>query len=92
MSAVAGVRAGGLTQHADRLETAGLIRRSATTATAGLHLSLTRDGLEPARRVRGARDAQEEQLLAALGAADRRRLAALVGALDSTLGAGGPEQ
>lgn len=84
-----GVGAGGLTQHADRLEAAGLIRRERDAGDRRIvHLCLTPEGRELADRVRAVRDAREEELLAPLGAADRRRLAALLGALGTTDDAG----
>lgn len=86
-----GVGAGGLTQHADRLEAAGLIRRERDAGDRRIvHLCLTPEGGELADRVRAVRDAQEEELLAPLGPEDRRRLAALLGALGTSDAAGTP--
>ncbi|MFE7378828.1 TetR family transcriptional regulator [Streptomyces zhihengii] len=86
-----GVGAGGLTQHADRLEAAGLIRRERDAGDRRIvHLCLTPEGGELADRVRAVRDAQEEELLAPLGPEDRRRLAALLGALGTPDAAGTP--
>lgn len=86
-----GVGAGGLTQHADRLEAAGLIRRERDAGDRRIvHLCLTPEGEELADRVRAVRDAQEEELLAPLGPEDRRRLAALLGALGTPDAAGTP--
>lgn len=93
VAAAGTVRAGGLTQHADRLEAAGLIRRERDADDRRIvHLCLTQEGVELADRVRAVRGAQEEELLAGLGPADRRRLAALLGTLGQALGAGGSEQ
>ncbi|MDQ8708339.1 TetR family transcriptional regulator [Streptomyces sp. LHD-70] len=93
VAAAGSVRAGGLTQHADRLEAAGLIRRERDADDRRIvHLRLTQEGVELADRVRAVRGAQEEELLAGLGPADRRRLGALLGTLGQSLGAGGPEQ
>ncbi len=79
-------RAGGLTQHADRLEAAGLIRRERDADDRRIiRLCLTPEGLELAERIFAVRSAQEQELLAGLGAADRRRLSALLGALGQTL-------
>ncbi|MFB9572970.1 TetR family transcriptional regulator [Streptomyces yanii] len=93
VAAAGTVRAGGLTQHADRLEAAGLIRRERDADDRRIvRLRLTTEGLELADRVFAVRSAQERELLAGLGAADRRRLSGLLGALGQTLGAGVPEQ
>ncbi|MFJ2088952.1 TetR family transcriptional regulator [Streptomyces sp. NPDC087901] len=79
-------RAGGLTQHADRLEAAGLIRRERDADDRRIiRLCLTPEGLELAERIFAARSAQEQELLAGLGAADRRRLSELLGALGQKL-------
>ncbi|MFC9244882.1 TetR family transcriptional regulator [Streptomyces sp. NPDC057136] len=87
------VRAGGLTQHADRLEAAGLIRRERDAGDRRVvRLCLTPEGLELADRVHAARSDQERELLEGLAPGDRRRLAGLLGALGRTLGAGVPEQ
>lgn len=87
------VRAGGLTQHADRLEAAGLIRRERDAGDRRIvRLVLTPEGMELAERVHAARSDQERELLAGLAPADRRRLPGLLGALGRTLGAGVPEQ
>ncbi|WP_328908547.1 TetR family transcriptional regulator [Streptomyces sp. NBC_00234] len=87
------VRAGGLTQHADRLEAAGLIRRERDAGDRRVvRLCLTPEGLELARRVHAARSDQERELLAGLAPGDRRRLPGLLGALGHTLGAGVPER
>ncbi|QNP66780.1 TetR family transcriptional regulator [Streptomyces genisteinicus] len=76
------VRAGSLTQHADRLEAAGLVRRDRDAHDRRIvHLCLTPEGLALAERVRAARAREEEELLAPLGPAERRRLSALLGAL-----------
>ncbi|MFD9031088.1 TetR family transcriptional regulator [Streptomyces sp. NPDC059567] len=93
VAAAGRVRAGGLTQHADRLEAAGLIRRERDTDDRRIiRLCLTPEGLELAERIFAVRSAQEQELLAGLGAADRRRLSGLLSALGQTLGAGVPEQ
>lgn len=87
------VRAGGLTQNADRLEAAGLIRRERDAGDRRVvRLCLTPEGLELADRVRAERSDQERELLEGLALGDRRRLAGLLGALGRTLGAGVPEQ
>lgn len=93
VAAAGAVRAGGLTQHADRLEAAGLIRRERDADDRRIvRLRLTTEGLELADRVFAVRSAQERELLAGLGASDRRRLSGLLGALGQTLGADVPEQ
>ncbi|MEU0372258.1 TetR family transcriptional regulator [Streptomyces sp. NPDC006283] len=82
------VRAGGLTQHADRLEAAGLIRRERDhTDRRIVRLRLTPEGLALTGRVATARAAREQELLAPLGPADRRRLASLLGTVGTALGA-----
>lgn len=86
VAAAGTARAGGLTQHADRLEAAGLIRRERDADDRRIiRLCLTPEGLELAERIVAARSAQEQELLAGLGAADRRRLSGLLGALGQTL-------
>ncbi|MET7987416.1 TetR family transcriptional regulator [Streptomyces sp. NPDC005281] len=93
VAAAGTVRAGGLTQQADRLEAAGLIRRERDADDRRIvRLCLTPQGVELAGRVAAARSAQERELLAGLGAGDRRRLSGLLGALGETLGAGAAEQ
>lgn len=93
VAAAGRVRAGGLTQHADRLEAAGLIRRERDADDRRIvRLCLTPEGLGLAERIFTVRSAQEQELLAGLGAADRRRLSGLLSALGQTLGAGVPEQ
>lgn len=93
VAAAGTVRAGGLTQHADRLEAAGLIRRERDADDRRIiRLCLTPKGLELAERIFSVRSAQEQELLAGLGSADRRRLSGLLGALGQTLGAVVPEQ
>ncbi|MFF1837152.1 TetR family transcriptional regulator, partial [Streptomyces sp. NPDC058231] len=93
VAAAGPVRAGGLTQHADRLEAAGLIRRERDADDRRIvRLCLTPEGVELADRVHAVRSAQERELLAGLGPADRRRLSGLLGTLGQTLGAGVPEQ
>ncbi|WP_323181678.1 TetR family transcriptional regulator [Streptomyces sp. NBC_00572] len=87
------VRVGGLTQHADRLEAEGLIRRERDADDRRIiRLCLTPEGLALAERIFAVRSAQEQELLAGLGSADRRRLSGLLGALGRTLGAGVPEK
>ncbi|MFD4902640.1 TetR family transcriptional regulator [Streptomyces sp. NPDC058411] len=87
------VRAGGLTQQADRLAEAGLIRRERDTDDRRIvRLSLTPEGLALTDRVAAVRADQERELLAGLGPAERRRLTALLGTLAKTLGAGEGEQ
>lgn len=92
--AAAGViRAGGLTQQADRMEAAGLIRRERDTGDRRVvRLSLTPEGIELAGRVGAVRSAQEQELLAGMSGVDRRRLGTLLDALGRTLGAGEPER
>ncbi|MER5382307.1 TetR family transcriptional regulator [Streptomyces sp. NPDC002688] len=93
VAAAGTVRAGGLTQHADRLEAVGLIRRERDANDRRIvRLCLTPEGIALSDRVFAARSAQERELLAGLGPADRRRLSGLLGALGQTLGAGVPEQ
>ncbi|MFJ8857872.1 TetR family transcriptional regulator [Streptomyces sp. NPDC102451] len=93
VAAAGPVRAGGLTQQADRLTEAGLIRRERDTDDRRIvRLCLTPEGLELTDRVAAVRSGQEQELLAGLGHAERRRLTALLGTLAHTLGAGGPEQ
>lgn len=93
VAAAGTVRAGGLTQHADRLEAVGLIRRERDADDRRIvRLCLTSEGIALSERVFAARSAQERELLAGLGPADRRRLSGLLGALGQTLGAGVPEQ
>ncbi|MFE2022790.1 TetR family transcriptional regulator [Streptomyces sp. NPDC059499] len=93
VAAAGAVRAGGLTQHADRLEAVGLIRRERDTDDRRIvRLCLTPEGIALSDRVSAARSAQEHELLAGLVPADRRRLSGLLGALGHTLGAGVPEQ
>lgn len=93
VAAAGAVRAGGLTQHADRLEAVGLIRRERDTDDRRIvRLCLTPEGIALSDRVAAARSAQEHELLAGFGPADRRRLSGLLGALGKTLGAGVPEQ
>ncbi|MCT9011257.1 TetR/AcrR family transcriptional regulator [Streptomyces rhizosphaerihabitans] len=93
VAAAGTVRAGGLTQHADRLEAVGLIRRERDADDRRIvRLCLTPEGVALSERVFAARSAQERELLAGFGPADRRRLSGLLGALGQTLGAGVPEQ
>ncbi|WP_405902191.1 TetR family transcriptional regulator [Streptomyces sp. NBC_00656] len=84
VAAAGRVRAGGLTQHVDRLEAAGLVERERDADDRRIiRLRLTPEGLELADRVHAVRSAQEQELLAGLSTADRRRLAGLLGALGS---------
>ncbi|MEU1346762.1 TetR family transcriptional regulator [Streptomyces sp. NPDC005776] len=93
VAAAGRARAGGLTQHVDRLEAAGLIRRERDADDRRIiRLCLTPEGLELADRVCAVRSAQERELLAGLGAADRRRLSGLLVALGESLEAGVPER
>lgn len=86
-------RAGGLTQQADRLEEAGLIRRERDSGDRRIvRLCLTAEGLELTGRMSQVRAAQERELLSGMGPADRRLLTELLGSLGKTLGAGGQEQ
>ncbi|MFE2058483.1 TetR family transcriptional regulator [Streptomyces sp. NPDC059446] len=89
VAAAGPVRAGGLTQQADRLAEAGLIRRERDDGDRRIvRLRLTPEGVDLTGRVAAARSAQERELLAGLGPAERRRLTALLGTLAHTLGAG----
>ncbi|MFB8316775.1 TetR family transcriptional regulator [Streptomyces sp. NPDC055954] len=93
VAAAGPVRAGGLTQQADRLAEAGLIRRERDDGDRRIvRLRLTPEGVDLTGRVAAARSAQERELLAGLGPAERRRLTALLGSLAHTLGAGGRGQ
>ncbi|MEW2180418.1 TetR family transcriptional regulator [Streptomyces sp. NPDC005406] len=93
VAAAGRARAGGLTQHVDRLEATGLIRRERDADDRRIiWLCLTPEGLELADSVRSVRSAQEQELLAGLGPADRRRLSGLLGALGKGLGAGVQER
>ncbi|MFB8030113.1 TetR family transcriptional regulator [Streptomyces sp. NPDC055990] len=93
VAAAGPVRAGGLTQQADRLAEAGLIRRERDDGDRRIvRLRLTPEGVDLTGRVAAARSAQERELLAGLGPAERRRLTALLGSLAHTPGAGGREQ
>lgn len=93
VAAACKVRAGGLTQHADRLEAAGLIRRQRDTDDRRIiRLCLTPEGLELAERILAVRSAQEQELLDGLTAPDRRRLSGLLGTLGQTLGTVVPDQ
>ncbi|MFI7361157.1 TetR family transcriptional regulator [Streptomyces sp. NPDC050149] len=93
VAAAGRVRAGGLTQHVDRLEAAGLVERERDADDRRIiRLRLTPEGLELADRVHAVRSAQEQELLADLSAADRRRLAGLLGALGSSVRSGTPER
>ena len=93
VAAAGSARAGGLTQQADRLAEAGLIRRERDTDDRRIvRLRLTPEGLALTGRVAAVRSDRERELLAGLGHAERRRLTALLGTLAQTLGAGGPEQ
>ncbi|QFG22975.1 TetR family transcriptional regulator [Actinomadura sp. WMMB 499] len=82
---------GGLTQHADRLEAAGLILRERDAGDRRIvHLRLTAAGLDLAVRVAAERTAAERELLAGLTAADQERLAALLEALGRSLPGAAP--
>ncbi|MEV8567631.1 TetR family transcriptional regulator [Streptomyces sp. NPDC051322] len=87
VAAAGRVRAGGLTQHADRLEAAGLIRRERDADDRRIvRLCLTPEGLELAERIFAVRSVQEQELFAGLGAPDRHRLSGLLSALGRTPG------
>ncbi|WP_159694430.1 TetR family transcriptional regulator [Streptomyces sp. Tu 2975] len=93
VAAAVGGGPGGLTQHADRLEAAGLVRRERDRDDRRIvHLFLTPEGVELADRIRGVRADQERELLAGLSLAERRQLTVLLTALGRTLGAGVPER
>ncbi|MFS0691560.1 TetR family transcriptional regulator [Streptomyces nitrosporeus] len=86
VAAAGTVRAGGLTQHADRLEAAGLLRRERDAGDRRVvRLCLTPKGLGLAARVFEARAALERDLLGRLAPGDRRRLTGLLGGLGATL-------
>ncbi|MFI0968225.1 TetR family transcriptional regulator [Streptomyces sp. NPDC021080] len=87
------VGAGVLTQHIDRLEGAGLLRRERDARDRRIvHLRLTAAGVELADRVTAVRSALEGELLAGLHPSDRHQLTELLGALGRTLETGGPER
>ncbi|NEC65570.1 TetR family transcriptional regulator [Streptomyces sp. SID9727] len=86
-------RAGGLTQQADRLAEAGLIRRERDSGDRRIvWLCLTARGVELTDRVAKVRAAQERELLSGMAPEDRRRLTELLRSLGKTLGAGGQRQ
>nr|WP_272922577.1 TetR family transcriptional regulator [Streptomyces sp. SID5785] len=85
------VRAGGITQHADRLARAGLIERERDARDRRLvRLRLTPSGLALVDRVGEERRAGERELLDGLRPDERRRLAALLGSLGDALAEGAP--
>ncbi|MFG2792844.1 MarR family winged helix-turn-helix transcriptional regulator [Streptomyces sp. NPDC048419] len=76
------VRAGVLTQHVDRLEGAGPVRRERDARDRLIvHLHLTATGMELTDRVAAVRSAVERELPADLPPTDQRRLAELLGVL-----------
>lgn len=83
--AASGEVRGGLTALVTHLEAEGLVRRDRDSEDRRIvRVRLTRKGAGLTGRVVAARAAQERELLAGLGSADRRRLAALLGELEGT--------
>ncbi|MFJ8822094.1 TetR family transcriptional regulator [Streptomyces sp. NPDC102467] len=86
LAAAGTVGAGGMTQHADRLERAGFLERERDERDRRVvRLRLTPAGLDLVDRVAEERRAQERQLLDGLRPDERRQLRLLLGALDRTL-------
>ncbi|WP_328633962.1 TetR/AcrR family transcriptional regulator [Streptomyces sp. NBC_00356] len=86
LAAAGAVRAGGMTQHADRLERAGLIERERDDRDRRIvYLRLSGAGRELVDRVAEERTAAERELLDGLGVDERRQLRVLLGALGATL-------
>jgi AcrR family transcriptional regulator/DNA-binding MarR family transcriptional regulator len=80
------VRAGGITQHADRLERAGFLARERDERDRRLvRLRLTEAGLDLVERVGEERRAGERELLDGLRPDERRRLTALLESLGHAL-------
>ncbi|MEV5614085.1 TetR family transcriptional regulator [Streptomyces sp. NPDC052225] len=86
LAAAGAVRAGGVTQHADRLERAGLLERERDERDRRVvRLRLTDAGLDLVDRVAEERRAEERALLDGLRPDERRRLGALLGTWGRTL-------
>ncbi|MFD8569502.1 TetR family transcriptional regulator [Streptomyces sp. NPDC059639] len=86
LAAAGAVRAGGMTQHADRLAGAGLIERERDDRDRRVvWLRLTPAGRDLVDRVAEERRAGERELLDRLRPDERRRLDVLLGALGRTL-------
>ncbi|WP_420032743.1 TetR family transcriptional regulator [Streptomyces sp. cg28] len=86
LAAAGAVRAGGMTQHADRLAGAGLIERERDDRDRRVvRLRLTAAGRDLVDRVAEERRAGERELLDRLRPDERRRLDVLLGALGRTL-------
>ncbi|MFD7294402.1 TetR family transcriptional regulator [Streptomyces sp. NPDC059897] len=91
LTAAGAVGAGGMTQHADRLERAGLIEREGDERDRRIvQLRLTEAGRELVDRATEERRAGERELLDGLRPKDRRELRALLGTLGGAL-ADGPD-
>ncbi|MGD6746536.1 TetR family transcriptional regulator [Streptomyces sp. BH106] len=86
LAAAGALTAGGVTQHADRLERAGLIERERDDRDRRIvRLRLSGAGRELVDRVTEERTAGERELLDGLGVAERRQLRALLGTLGRAL-------
>ncbi|MBA0050894.1 TetR family transcriptional regulator [Streptomyces sp. AJS327] len=86
IAAAGAVSAGGVTQHADRLEEAGLITRERDGQDRRIvRLRLTPAGLDLVGSVSEERRGQERELLAGLVPGDQRQLAALLDGLRRSL-------
>lgn len=86
LAAAGAVRAGGMTQHADRLERAGLIERERDERDRRLvRLRLTEAGRDLVDRVTRERREAERELLGGLRPQERRELRALLGTLGDAL-------
>ncbi|WP_306319259.1 MULTISPECIES: TetR family transcriptional regulator [unclassified Streptomyces] len=86
LAAAGAVRAGAVTQHADRLARAGLIERERDDRDRRIvYLRLSGAGRELVDRVAAERAAGERELLDGLRPQERRQLRALLGALGQAL-------
>ncbi|MGY0487582.1 TetR/AcrR family transcriptional regulator [Streptomyces sp. WG-D5] len=86
LAAAGAVRAGGVTQHADRLERAGLVERQRDDRDRRVvHLRLSEAGRELVDRVTKERRAGEREVLDGLRPQERRELRALLGTLGASL-------
>ncbi|MFI5659504.1 TetR family transcriptional regulator [Streptomyces sp. NPDC051684] len=86
LAAAGALRAGGMTQHADRLARAGLIEREGDERDRRIvQLRLTEAGRELVDRVTEERRAGERELLGGLRPEERRGLRALLGTLGEAL-------
>ncbi|MHB9754801.1 TetR/AcrR family transcriptional regulator [Streptomyces sp. BYX5S] len=86
LAAAGAVRAGGVTQHADRLERAGLVERERDDRDRRVvHLRLSEAGRELVDRVTEERRAGEREVLDGLRPQERRELRALLGTLGASL-------